>query len=145
MEIQTDATISLSSYNNALYPNTNCIDGKKDTICKTTGGESHPWIALQFPMSVDFTKVVIINRQDRCGERMKNMRLTATDNLPVSSSHFSGGNLFAYFQGHSSTGRTEEFTGSASGSVLVIQMRNTPYINLADIKVYGEYSEGRDY
>merc|ERR1712106_1491 len=119
-----------------------CNDGNTNTFCHTKGGEAFPWIALQFLQTVDFSKVEIVNRgRTCCGERMKNMRIVASEALPsTTSSAMSGGNEFASFTGPSATGRTEIFTGSATGKVLVIQME-TDTIHLAEIRIFGKAAE----
>ena len=127
------------------HPASLCIDGKTDTICHSNGEESHPWIALVFAKTVDISKVVITNRGDSQGQRMKNMRISVSDRLPdTSSNYIHGSNEFATFAGPGITGETEEFMGSATGDVLVIQMQ-TDFINLAEIKVYGEFLEGQSH
>ena len=119
-----------------------CNDGNTNTYCHTKGGEAFPWIALQFLQAVDFSKVEIVNRGDCCGDRMENMRIVASEGLPsTTSSAMSQGNEFASFTGPSATGRTEIFTGSATGKVLLIQME-TDYINLAEIRIFGKAAEG---
>ena len=135
-----------SEYKDGRFPASKCTDGDVSTwsICHSDddSSDTHPWVALQFGGRAEFTKVVIDNREDCCGERMENMRIFACDALPSSGSQFvTGCQEFAEFAGPGETGKTYKFQGAASGRVLVVQME-TNILNIREIKVFGRINEG---
>ena len=42
----------------------------------------HPFIALEYEDPMDVYKVIIYNRGDCCGDRLSNVRVVVTDELP---------------------------------------------------------------
>merc|ERR1712115_376277 len=127
--------------NPGKYPAKNCIDDDVNTICHTHGGESWPWVAVEIPSS-DVYEVWIVNRNDCCGERTRNLKVWVGDKYPTTaSSEYSSGKLLGNFHGPGTNGQvikvqSEQGTG-LKGNIVILQMSKTDVINLAEIYVFG--------
>ena len=71
---------------NRELPGQLCIDNKLGalSICHTKGKETWPWVAVEIPRS-SVRKVMIVNREDCCGDRTKNMKVWVGDYLPTTT------------------------------------------------------------
>ena len=69
-----------SNYNNNEYPPTNAIDGDIKTFSHTSN-QSNPLLDVYLPKMIFIDKIVIINRQDCCKERLfpLNINIMAID------------------------------------------------------------------
>merc|ERR1712112_369057 len=119
----------------------NCIDGNTTNgkMCHTAGKEYYPWITLVIPQSI-VRNVRITNRQDCCGDRMKNMKIWVGKKYPSTTrSEYTGGALLGTFEGPGTNGQVVDITSKTKveGTHVVVQME-TDYINLYEIEVFGE-------
>ena len=114
------------------------IDGKNMCISKS---EMAPWLALDFGRQVSVGRVVLHNRGDCCGDRLRNVDVRVSDTLPQTGSRkFTGGTLLGSFTGPSQDGRKEEIKSSTErkGRYVVVQINagKTSYLNLAEVTVW---------
>ena len=121
----------------------NCIDG--DTVvsfCNTGGREEAPWLVLEFNALVHVRRVVIYNR-NISGNRLKNLEVRVTNELPVSSSYMSTlGQLLGRFPGPGRNGQIVSLNWSGPqddlhGRYVIVQMRNYQPLHLHEVKVFG--------
>ena len=137
----------MSSQYDINRPPAKCIDGVKDggssDICHTQS-ESAPWLAIEFDKKVSVSKVVIYNRKDGSGERLRNVEVRVTNVLPTSgSTRFTGGQLLGTFDGPGSNGQIIPITSADSlcGKYVLVQMTlpggETDVLNLLEVTASG--------
>merc|ERR1711962_682356 len=121
------------------YPASNCIDGNPNTMCRTGGVESYPWVTLVIPRSI-VRGIRITNRNNCCRDRMKNMKIWVGNGLPSTTAvEYTGGALLGSFSGPGTNVHVLALNAKTEmvGTHVVVQMR-TNYINLMEIEVLGE-------
>ena len=74
-----------------VFPATKCVDGNikgqsvaDQNMCHTQK-ERFPWITLDFGTTVTIERVEIVNRDDCCGHRTRNLQVLVSDKPPSSS------------------------------------------------------------
>ena len=137
----------LSSQLNKAFQVSKCIDGiygknfnGQKNICHSKS-EMAPWLALDFGRQVSVGRVVLHNRGDCCGDRLRNVDVRVSDTLPQTGSRkFTGGTLLGSFTGPSQDGRKEEIKSSTErkGRYVVVQINagKTSYLNLAEVTAW---------
>ena len=130
-----------------------CINGKiggKDDMCATqdTLGrpDPAPWFAIDYGSQVSVGKVVLANRINCCGARMKKVEVRLSDELPTNAkSMFTSGHLLGKFAGPGTNGQKVEIKskdgwGGLVGRYLIVQMDKTDKpdaLNLKEVTVFG--------
>ena len=139
---------TMSSTYGGQFPGEKCIDGRVDgglkSLCHTQR-EKSPWLALNFGASVNVHAVVIHNRGDCCGNRLRNVEVRVADQRPNSGQQkFTGGQLLGTFKGPARNGEVVVLFSSVKtgldGRFVIIQSDNsqgTEYLNLHEVTVYG--------
>ena len=116
-----------------------CIDKDPGSICHSlTTSESHPWLAIELHTETMVRRVVITNRRDCCGDRMRKVKVFVSQALPEYSDRYmrsSEAILFGIFEGPGTDGQIVKLDGSARGNFVVIQMK-TETLNLAEIEIF---------
>ena len=126
-----------------------CIDGVvsggRSNVCHTNGdiGEKTPWLALDFGAVVSVEKVVINNRDDCCGDRLRDAEIRVANQLPSSAQEmFRGGQLLGIFKGPAKTGEEVTLTSSTElrGRFVIVQIdsKGNGIINLHEVTVWGK-------
>ena len=103
------------------FPATKCIDGdtegpaKEGNMCHSKEpGEPSPWLAIDYGVSVTVERVEIFTREDCCGNRIRNVHVRVSNELPSSGSQmFSGDSLLGFFAG-----------GAADGQHIIVSGKN---------------------
>ena len=114
-----------------------CTDSNPSTIC-CTQNDLAPWIALEFATQVMVTKVQLLNR-NVAGDRLENVEVRLTNSVPGSgATMFTGGELLGTFAGPGTNAQVVDVEGQATGKFVLVQMDNHNYLNLAEVKVFGE-------
>ena len=107
-----------ASQSTTIYPGfgaEKCIDGDIGTFCLTVGGRMSPWIAIDYGRIVNLQRVELINREDCCGGRTRNVDVRISNELPTSdSSMFPGGTLLGHFAGPGTDGQHILISGQAT-------------------------------
>ena len=139
----------MSSTASGEFPAERCIDGREGgsrsgSMCHT-GGEKAPWLALDFGAQVLVERIVINNRDDCCGDRLRNVEVRVADQLPDSGQEmFKGGRPLATFKGPAKNREVVSLTSNAEfgGRFLIVQINNSPgtgYLNLNEVTVWGKH------
>ena len=124
---------------------TDAIDGIAATISHTAGGETFPWIAVQLTddgTSVPVKRVIIINRVQDVGFRLRKMQVFVADHAPsFSNKRFEGPGVQSIgplFTGPGKDGEIIEVTSDiAKGRFVVLQMQDVKDIlSLAEITTF---------
>ena len=67
------------------FPGEKCIDGIQtggiNNICHTNT-ERYPFLVLEYDNPVKVSEVTVYNRDDCCGDRLKNLHVIVTDQYP---------------------------------------------------------------
>merc|ERR1712179_19973 len=154
-------TASLSSEPNPHRGADKCIDEieKEDeyNFCLTKS-ESAPWIGIDYGATVNVQEVIIYRCGGGCGERIIDVTVRISDELPTSSKRmFSGGTLLGRFRGRSHetiriSGKPscppgficdnagESGKATVSGRYVVVQIDNRhrrDILELIEVKAYG--------
>ena len=141
-----------SMWGGGSYHAEKCIDGVisggTSNLCHTNGdiGEKTPWLALDFGAVVSVEKVVINNRDDCCGDRLRDAEIRVANKLPFSSQEmYRGGELLGIFKGPASNGEEVTLTSSTElrGRFVILQIDSTGplgngIINLHEVTVWGK-------
>ena len=135
-----------------IYPPSMCIDGVDSgfndgisgdmNLCHTLA-EIAPWLALDFGSPVTVGKVVLVNRINCCGERLRNAEVRVSDQLPLSGTEmFTGGEMLGTFTGPGQDGEVVELVSSSIlvGRYVIVQMyhgqEGAESLNLAEVIVW---------
>merc|ERR1712179_715632 len=154
-------TASLSSEPNPHRGADKCIDEieKEDeyNFCLAKS-ESAPWIGIDYGATVNVQEVIIYRCGGGCGERIIDVTVRISDELPTSSKRmFSGGTLLGRFRGRSHetiriSGKPscppgficdnagESGKATVSGRYVVVQIDNRhrrDILELIEVKAYG--------
>ena len=74
-----------SVYDHSIFPGEKCIDGietgGQTNLCHTKK-ERYPFLVLEYDNPVKVSEVKIYNRDDCCGDRLKNLHVFVTDQYP---------------------------------------------------------------
>ena len=140
---------AMSSKYSGNYPAEKCIDGVvsggKSNLCHTSAlkGEKTPWLALDFGGVVSVEKVVINNRDDCCGDRLRDAEIRVANQLPSPAQEmFRGGQLLGIFKGPAKNGEEVTLTSSTElrGRFVIVQInsKGNGIINLHEVTVWGK-------
>ena len=151
------ATASMSSTLGG-YKAEHCINGKDDgkeygtpnpDMCSSQHGKKSdpaPWFAIDYGSQVSVGKVVLANRINCCGARMKKVEVRLSDELPTNAkSMFTSGHLLGKFAGPGTNGQKIEIKskggwGGLVGRYLIVQMDKTDKpdaLNLKEVTAFG--------
>ena len=135
-----------------IYPASMCIDGIDNGFNDGISGDMNlchslaeiaPWLALDFGSPVTVGKVVLVNRINCCGERLRNAEVRVSDELPLSGTEmFTGGELLGSFAGPGQAGEVVELVSSSIlvARYVIVQMyhgqEGANSLNLAEVTVW---------
>ncbi len=117
----------------------NALDGDNATYA-FTANELYPWWAANMGGKYQVKKVVVINTQNPSyASRAKNLRVGLTNTAPVAGK---GLELDAYTlcgekEGLMGDGATISCPDEVSGQYLIVQLKTTSLLLLAEVKIYG--------
>ena len=84
-ECDSPINVTLSSVYDPNRPAWKCFDGKETggehEVCPTKE-ERYPFLVLEYDNPVKVSEVVVYNRDDCCGDRLKNLHVIVTDQYP---------------------------------------------------------------
>ena len=131
-----------SSAHSMKYSPSKAIDNDKETIFATSGYyEMNPWLQIQLGNISSVHHVIIHNRNDCCGDRMKNVTLRVAFTKFVKGMNLNDAEICGTYRGPGKNG--DEISISCNGSikgqyVSIHLMQDTPaLLNLNEIMIYG--------
>ena len=94
-------------YHGRYYTGGKCIDGLdgQTSLCHTKK-ERYPFLVVEYDNPVKVSEVRIYNRDDCCGDRLKNLHVIVTDQYPEVGKMAEGMNVSIGFGGSTLIGET---------------------------------------
>jgi len=122
------------------------VDGNTDPVyggssCTHTQNHPNSWWAVNLQAEFDIVKVILYNREDCCGERLRQLDIYAAPSMPgADAPDVNSGTLCGTFAGPAANGDVVEITCAAGfrGQYIVIQNQNiAEYLTLCEVQVIG--------
>lgn len=122
------------------------IDGNRETTFSSSGyNEMNPWLQVELQEIGSVDRVIIFNRKDCCGERTKNMRVSAgltKFTTGINTLDIPENEICATYEGPGKDGEEIWIDCKASmiGRYVSVQLMQTTeaILNFGEIKIYGE-------
>ena len=106
----------------------------------------HAWLQVELTHPGLVQTVIIINRKDCCGDRLKSVEVRVGPNeaTKTGESHILRNSLCGRYSGPGSNGEIVNITCSAAieGKYVTVQIMENIQVNFAEVEVFG-YSKGK--